>query len=583
MRILRVATLTSVSALCALCGRGRPRLQQDEEMNVKLENDLGPVRRKMMLWLAVVLILTLGAEFGSPSFAQTENVLPPPRPNLIPVHLPDLTKLEADVREQLYSLQNSLAATVKNPVTSDATLAEAFGTMGEIYQAYSLVMPAQECYLNASLLSPRDFRWIYLLARLDQQEGRVDDAVRRYLIARALRPEYVALPVNLGNIYLQMNRLEEARENFKAALEIEPNNPAANYGLGQLALSARSYAEAVGYFEKALAQAPGANRIHYSLAMAYRGLGNDEQAKNHLAQQGPVGVRAADPLLDGLQDLIKGERVHLIRGKLALESKRYQEAAAEFRKAVAARPDSLPAHLNLGAALTQTGDLKGAAAEFEAALRIDPPNTIAHYNLAVLLANENKHEQAIAHLRSVFEVDPNDMGARFLFAQELLKSGHSEEALAEFSRIVQVGPDNEEALLEQVKILVRKKQYAQALNGLEKAHAQFPEKGKTIVMLAYLLATSPQTDLRNGARALELAQLVYNLTGAVEHGVLVAMALGELGRCSEAAEWQRKLIAAAEQSQQTDLLTKLRAGLKQYEAGPPCRPAGETELPDDKR
>jgi tetratricopeptide (TPR) repeat protein len=538
------------------------------------------IYQKLALCLAFVLVVTLVAELGLPAGAQTENVLPPPRSNLVPVHWPDLTKLEADVREQLMSLQNSLSATVKNPATSDATLAEAYGTMGEIYQAYALVMPAQECYLNASRLSPKDFRWVYLLGKLDQQEGRVDDAVRRYLMARALGPDYTAVPVNIGNIYLQLNRLAEAKESFTAALKIDPNNPAANYGLGQVALSARSYAEAVAYFEKALAQAPGANRIHYSLAMAYRGLGNDEQAKTHLAQQGPVGVRAADPLVDSLQDLIKGERVHLIRGKLALESKRYQEAAAEFRKAVAARPDSVPAHLNLGAALTQTGDLKGAAAEFEETLRIDPTNIVAHYNLGVLLANENKHEQAIAHLQSVFEVDPNDIGARFLFAQELLKSGRLEEALAEFSRVVQANPDNEEALLEQVKLLVRKKRYAQALASLEKAHAQYPQKGQTVVMLAYLLAASPQNDLRNGARALELAQLVYKSTGAVEHGVLVTMALGELGRCSEAAELQRKLIAVAEQEHQTDLLTKLRAGLKQYEAGPPCRPAGETILAD---
>lgn len=449
--------------------------------------------------------------------------------------------------------------------------------MAEIYQAYALVMPAQECYLNASRLSPKDFRWIYLLAKLDQQEGRVDEAVSRYQIARALRPEYFALPVNLGNVYLQQNRLNEAKENFRAALEIEPNNPAANYGLGQVALSARSYAEAVDYLEKALAQAPGANRIHYSLAMAYRGLGKDEQAKSHLAQQGPVGVRPEDPLFDSLQDLIKGERVHLIRGKLALESKRFQEAVAEFRKAVAAKPESLPAHLNLGAALTQTGDLTGAAAEFEESLRIDPTNVIAHYNLAVLFANENKHAQAIAHLQSVFEIDPNDVGARFLFAQQLLQSNRLEEALSEFSRVVQANPDNEEALLEQVKLMVRKKQYAAALASLEKAHTQFPQKGQTIVMLAYLLASSPQSDLRNGARALDLAQLVYQSTGAVDHGVLVAMALGELGRCREAAELQRKLIAAAEQQHQTDLLPKLRTGLKQYEAGPPCRPAGETD------
>ncbi len=79
------------------------------------------------------------------------------------------------------------------------------------------------------------------------------------------------------------------------------------------------------------------------------------------------------------------------------------------------------------------------------------------------------------------------------------------------------------------------------------------------MMLAYLLAASPQIDLRNGARALELAERVYNTTGAVQHGALVVLALAEQGRCSEASDWQRRMIEAAEQQHNTDLLAKIKA------------------------
>ena len=47
-------------------------------------------------------------------------------------------------------------------------------------------------------------------------------------------------------------------------------------------MSKRSYAEAVDHFEKTLAQVPEANRVHYSLAMAYRGLGDVDKVKAHL-------------------------------------------------------------------------------------------------------------------------------------------------------------------------------------------------------------------------------------------------------------------------------------------------------------
>ena len=445
---------------------------------------------------------------GAPLFVQTGQrvtSLPAPRPALIAVQLPDLGQLEKEVQDHLASMQNSTAAILNDAGSTEARLSEAYGSLGEVYHAYSLLTPARECYMNANKLAPKDFRWLYLLAKLDQQEGRVNEAIERYRNAGTVQPEYVAVQVNLGNIYLELNRLEDARVSFTAALKINQSVAAAHYGLGQVSLSQRDFSAAVSSFKQALALAPEANRIHYSLAMAYRGLQDKENARAHLAQQGTVGVRVADPLLDQLQGLIRGERVHMIRGRMALEAKRFEEGAAEFRKAVAANPNSVPALVNFGAALTQTGDLKGAAEQFEKVLRLDPRHVNAHYNLAVLLMNDDQHQQAIAHLQAVSEINPEDLGARSL--------------------------------------------------------------------LARLLASSPHLEVRDGGRALKIAQLLYETTGAVEHGALVALALAELGRCSEAAEWQRRILTAGEQrGVRPEQLATLKASLGQYEKGPPCRP-----------
>jgi tetratricopeptide (TPR) repeat protein len=543
---------------------------------MNMERSRTRVYRRWGLFIALLSILSPAPQARPQGAAQVNELLPPPRSNLATVHWPDLSQLEPEVREQLASLRAALAATVKNPAAAEPALSEAYGATGENFQAYSLNSTARECYLNASILMPQDFRWVYLLARIDQQEDRTDDAIRRYRIAGTLQPDYLAVPVNLGNIYLQINRIEEAKENFTRALGINKNCAAALYGLGQVALSQKNYAEAIDKFEAALALAAGANRIHYSLAMAYRNLGNAEKAMAHLAQQGTVGVQVNDPLLDSLQKLIKGERIHLIRGKLALEARRYSEAIDEFRLAITANRKSLPAYINLGAALVQTGDPKGAAENFAEALRIDPANTNAHYNLAILLANDNKHQAAILHLRDVLILDPKDADARFFLAQELWRTGILDEALAEFSRVAEADPNNEDALLNQVKLLQQKGDYKQALDRLKKARAQYPQKGRTALMLAFLLATSPQYDLRDGTMALELAQMIYQASDSLESGALVAMALAELGRCAEAAEWQRRMIALAGQAQRTDLLGRLNIDLKRYEQGQPCRPPAES-------
>src|SRR5258708_3023884 len=287
-------------------------------MNLAIQKRCGRDHPQLGFCLFLLIVFALLPEARSQVTAPNNSVLAPPNSNLVAVHWPDLAQMEAEVREQLVSSQNTLAAAVKDPTTSPAALSEAYGAMGEIYQVYSLNPSARECYLNASQLTPKDFRWVYLLGKLDQQQGRVDDPVPPYQIAQTLRPEYVAVAVNLGNIYLELNRLEDAERSFETALRIDQSNAAANYGLGQVALSRRSYAAAAGHFDKALAQVPDANRIHYSLAMAYRGMGDSEKARAQLAQQGPVSLPVADPLVDGLQTLIKGERIHLIRGRLAL-------------------------------------------------------------------------------------------------------------------------------------------------------------------------------------------------------------------------------------------------------------------------
>jgi len=435
--------------------------------------------------------------------AQNDRVLPSPKPNLVAIHWPDLSTVEGEVRGHLLQAQTALTRAVRRVDASDVTLSEAYGSTGQTFHAYSFNAPARECYVNAARLAPKDFRWPYLTAKLDQQDGRVEDAIKNYQLAQSLNPSYVAASINLGNIFLEANRLSEARQHFAAALKIDEQSPAADYGLGQVALSERNYAEAVRYFEKTLAIVSAANRVHYSLAMAYRGLGDVEKAKEHLRLQGTVGVRAADPLLDQLQEIVQGERLHLIRGRSALEAKRYAEAADEFRKAVAARPESVAGRVNLGAALNLLGDQRGAIEQFEEALRIAPDNANAHYNLGVLFVIQKRHAEAITHLEFVLKSNPSDTA--------------------------------------------------------------------TTIMLARLLATSPNYEVRNGARALELAQRTYKETGSLEHGAVISLALAELGRCADALEWQRKLIDAAQRSEQISVAEKLKRDLPLYERSP-CRP-----------
>ena len=261
----------------------------------------------------------------------------------------------------------------------------------------------------------------------------------------------------------------------------------------------------------------------------------------------------------------------MIRGKLALEAKRFEEAAAEFRKAIESDQGGIAAYVNLGGTLTQLGDLTGAAGQFEKALRLDPNNFTAHFNLAVLAAKNSQHQQAVEHLKTALTTNQNDLETRMFLARELSKSNRLDEAILEFGRAHESDPGNEAAMIELAQLLQNRGEFKAALVLLEKSHAQYPQKINTRLMLTFALAASPQIDLRDGPRALKLAQEMYAINPSLQNGTLVVLSLAEVGRCSDAAEVQRKLIEEAGKQSNQELLEKLKADLSRYENVRTCR------------
>ena len=445
--------------------------------------------------------------------------------------------------------------------------------MGQLYHAYEFNDSAEACYLNASRLEPRDYRWLHLLGQLNQKVGNLEKSAAFYESARKISPDYVATAANLGSTYLQLDRLGEAQREFQAALASDPGCTAARHGLGEVALAEQRYSSAIDHFLAALNAVPQANRIHYSLAMAYRGMGDLEKARVHLKQRGTVGVRAADPLMDDVLELLRGERVHLLQGRLAFNAGRFREAARAFAKAVQAEPESARARVNLGSALGQMGDTQGAIEQLQAVLVADPHSRTAHFNLGTILARQEDHSRAIDHFVAVLESNSTDLEANRELAKSLLQVGRDDEAVTYLSKAVSLAPGDEASLILLAGLLVGRNRYKETLDLLEDAHRRFPQRVRTANALARLLAGCPDAELRDGPRALQLAVQAYNATKLLNHGETVAMALAQLGRCREAADWQRRILGVAEQAKEVQLVARLRQELIRYERGNPCAPA----------
>ena len=454
-------------------------------------------------------------------------------PDLRDVPLPRPDGLEPAVVEHLRAAQREVAEASASG-RRDRELGVAYGSLAEIFHAYEFFESAEAAYLNATRLAPGEPRWRHLLGYLYQQTGRWEDAADAFsAVLRAQRNQREAI-ARLGDVYLQMNRLREARQQFEAVSDTFP--AVARNGLGEVALRQGRHREAIEHFHAALDLAPEATSIHYSLAMAQRGLGRLDEARAHLHQRGTGGLRIADPIVDRLPTLVRGERLLVIQGRRAYDAGQFEEAAAAFRRALAAAPGSAAAHAGLG----------------------------------ILLAREGRDVEAVDSLRTAFEQAPDDRSIRTALTGALLRLGRHDEAIDALGAASSVDPDDEDLIVGLSILLAGRERYGEAVALLEEAHRRFPARTPTATTLARLLASSPDRGLRDGGRALALARSVYAASPAPAHAETVALALAELGQCGEALAWMQRAIADAERARDAEEFARLRGELPQYE-GSSCR------------
>lgn len=502
--------------------------------------------------------------------ASPREAAPPGDP---PVRFPDLAPLEKDVAAQIADSQQRLSALATQPSPNRRALAAAFGELGQLYQVYSLREPAEASYRNAGRLAPEDFRWAHYLGTLLQEAGRLDDALVAFDRALAREPRDVPALLYQAEIFHLQGAVEASETAARRALAADPGSTAAKALLGQAALDRGDFREAARLLEAALAEVPAANRLHYTLAAAYRGLGDGAKAQEHLARVGPVGVKPADPLLAELDGLRSGERLHLARGKTAFQAGRPAEAAEEYRRALAAAPESVEARVNLAAALVQQGDPAAAVATLREALARDPGNATAHFNLGVLLSLEGPAPEAREHLAAAAAALPGDAEVRRTLAQVLRDAGQLDPALAEYAKAVELAPADEVARLGEAEALVRLARYGEARARLEDGLAKLPRSGLLAHGLARLLAACPDLAVRDGARAVELAFAVWQAQPAPAHAETVALAKAERGDCAEAARWQQiALEDTAKAGTPAAQVEGMKATLARYQGGAPCRP-----------
>ena len=489
-----------------------------------------------------------------------------------PIPTPDLSRLESAVQGQLRFVREQTETILLRPQLSASERASAYGELGRLYHAYEIWDAAEICYRNAALLTPGEFDWLYLLAAVQQHDGRLTEAADQYRRCLALRPKDTRALLRLAEITLTEGDAAAAEQLFMTVMRAQPESVPALAGIGKSALAQRDYRRAIERLERVLDLEPSATSLHYPLGLAWRAVGDIEKAQMHLARRGPGQPSLADPLLDELATRRTGRRLVWMRGWLALRNGDSSRAASAFREMIAMEPAEPTGYLELGRALFQQRAFDEARKNFSEAVKLDPNNAQAHYDLAVTLARVEEHASAVQHFEHALRLSPEMNRAHFHLANELLRDGRFEDAWRHYERAGADDPNNALARLMEAVALARLGRYSQARSQLQKAAETFPDNSEISLALARVLACSPQSSPPEAAKSYALAQAILN--GQTNPGFAevetLAMTLAATGEYEKAVRVQEAILTEVRAAGREDLAKLLEGNLRRYREGRTC-------------
>jgi len=206
---------------------------------------------------------------------------------------------------------------------------------------------------------------------------------------------------------------------------------------------------------------------------------------------------------------------------------------------------------------------------------------LAHTGLGAALLRRGQTDEAIAHLQTARELKPDYEIACYDLGHALLRKGQVDDAIVQLQKAVELKPDYVEAQNNLANLFLRKGQHREAIAHYQIALRFRPNGADIANNLAWLLATSPETSLRDGAQAVELAQRAERLSGSREPVFIatLAAAYAETGQFSEALLTAQRALRLASLQHNTALTHALSRQIALYQAGSPFRDTPQTNAP----
>ena len=158
-------------------------------------------------------------------------------------------------------------------------------------------------------------------------------------------------------------------------------------------------------------------------------------------------------------------------------------------------------------------------------------------------------------------------------AEEWIKRGQFEDAISNLGEAVRLDPASVDTHLQLAAALTHQCRVKDAIVRYRAALRLRPDSPEALDRLAWILATQPEAEWRNGTEAVLLAERACQQTGYRQPQPIItlAAAYAESGQFEEAVEAAQKARALASSLSQTNLMARSQQLLQQFNNREPYR------------
>ncbi|MFO0530148.1 MAG: tetratricopeptide repeat protein, partial [Planctomycetota bacterium] len=253
------------------------------------------------------------------------------------------------------------------------------------------------------------------------------------------------------------------------------------------------------------------------------------------------------------------------RGKSTDETKQLlDKAVSDADAALKLDPQDIEALIVRATILSDRKQAEDALKDINKVLELQPNLIRGLWIRSLIQASQENYAEAIKDVQLLADNAPENPAFKLQLAALLNASKEPRKAIEIYEQVLRVDPENSSALRGRGDAYLSLGDHKNAIKDYTEALAFEPEDDGILNNLAWVLATSPVDELRDGKKAVELATKACEVTEFSQPHILstLASAYAEVGDFENAIKYCKDGLAKSDNPKQQESMTK---ELKSYE------------------